>query len=40
MASAISQRYYIVDDGRTVHAGEMAALKSNKALIHTYLGAA
>ncbi|HSH77182.1 MAG TPA: ABC transporter ATP-binding protein [Herpetosiphonaceae bacterium] len=40
MASAISERYFIVDDGRTVHAGEMAALKADKTLIHTYLGAA
>lgn len=40
MASAISQRYYIVDDGRTVHAGMMEALRHDRALIQTYLGAA
>ncbi|MDP9309765.1 MAG: ABC transporter ATP-binding protein [Chloroflexota bacterium] len=40
MASAISQRYYIVDDGRTVHTGAMAALRDNKPLVQTYLGAA
>ncbi len=40
MASAISERYFIVDDGRTVHTGAMAALRQNKPLIQTYLGAA
>jgi branched-chain amino acid transport system ATP-binding protein len=40
MASAISQRYSIVDDGRTVHAGAMSALRQNKPLIQSYLGAA
>jgi branched-chain amino acid transport system ATP-binding protein len=40
MASAISQRYFIVDEGRTIHAGAMAALRADTALVHTYLGAA
>jgi branched-chain amino acid transport system ATP-binding protein len=40
MASAISERYFIVDDGRTVHAGAMAGLRQDQALVHTYLGAA
>lgn len=39
MASAISQRYFILDDGRTVHSGAMAELRRNQSLIHTYLGA-
>ena len=40
MASAISEHYFIVDDGRTVHSGAMAALRQDQALVHTYLGAA
>ena len=39
MASAISERYFIVDDGRTVHAGAMTALRQDQKLVHTYLGA-
>lgn len=39
VASAISKRYFIVDDGKTVNTGEMQGLKANKPLIQTYLGA-
>jgi branched-chain amino acid transport system ATP-binding protein len=40
MASAISERYFMIDDGRTVHSGQMAALRQDHTLVHTYLGAA
>lgn len=40
MASRLAQRYYILDDGKTVHAGEMAALVQDRELIQRYLGAA
>lgn len=40
MASQLAQNYYILDDGKTVHAGAMADLVQDKALIHRYLGAA
>ncbi len=39
MASAISQCYFIVDHGRTVHSGAMETLKANKQMTQTYLGA-
>jgi len=39
MASSIADRYYIVDDGRTVHEGAMKELVGNKELIAKYLGA-
>lgn len=40
MASAISQAYYMLDDGRTVDHGTMTALRGNPQLIQRYLGAA
>ncbi len=39
MASSIADRYYIVDDGRTVHEGAMKELVGNKELVAKYLGA-
>lgn len=39
MASQLGQNYYIIDDGKTVNAGEMAALVQDADLIHRYLGA-
>jgi branched-chain amino acid transport system ATP-binding protein len=39
MASSIADRYYIVDDGRTVHEGAMKELAANKELVAKYLGA-
>ena len=39
MASSIADRYYIVDDGRTVHEGAMKELAGNKELVAKYLGA-
>ena len=39
MASQLAEYYYIVDDGKTVHAGKMADLVQDEALIHRYLGA-
>lgn len=39
MASTLADRYYIVDDGRTVHNGAMKDLVGNKELIAKYLGA-
>lgn len=40
MASTIGDRFYIVDDGRTVHHGEMKELKENEKLRKQYLGIA
>jgi len=40
MAAQLADRYYILDDGHTVHAGQMAALVGDQALITRYLGAA
>jgi branched-chain amino acid transport system ATP-binding protein len=40
MASQLAQFYAIIDDGRTVHAGAMADLVKDEALIHRYLGTA
>ncbi|MEO8288061.1 MAG: ABC transporter ATP-binding protein [Chloroflexota bacterium] len=40
MASELADRYYILDDGRSVQSGQMADLVTNKALITRYLGAA
>jgi len=39
MASTLADRYYIVDDGRTVHEGAMKELVGNKELVAKYLGA-
>lgn len=39
MASQLGRQYYIIDDGRIVHNGEMADLVLDEALIHRYLGA-
>jgi branched-chain amino acid transport system ATP-binding protein len=38
MASALADEYYLIDDGRTVHAGAMAALVADHALKQKYLG--
>ncbi len=40
MASQLGQYYYIIDDGKTVHAGKMADLVQDAELVHRYLGAA
>ncbi|CAM3261387.1 MULTISPECIES: ABC transporter ATP-binding protein [Brevibacillus] len=40
MASTIGDGYYIIDDGRTVHSGQMAELKVNESLKKEYLGIA
>jgi len=39
MASHLSDYYYIIDDGRVAHNGEMKDLMENRELIHRYLGA-
>ncbi len=39
MAAQLADQYYILDDGRTVHAGAMAALAGDPALVARYLGA-
>jgi branched-chain amino acid transport system ATP-binding protein len=39
MASQLGKHYYIIDDGRIAHSGEMADLILDEALIHRYLGA-
>ncbi|MEA3310560.1 MAG: ABC transporter ATP-binding protein [Chloroflexota bacterium] len=39
MASQLGETYYIVDDGQTVHAGQMASLVADRELIQRYLGA-
>ncbi|WP_217588192.1 ABC transporter ATP-binding protein [Lentibacillus saliphilus] len=38
MASQIGDRFFIIDNGETVHHGEMEALKTDKAMMKTYLG--
>lgn len=38
LASAVGERYYIIDDGQTVHKGLMEALIKNKELQQRYLG--
>jgi branched-chain amino acid transport system ATP-binding protein len=38
MASALADDFYLIDDGRTVHAGAMAALAADAALKKKYLG--
>ena len=40
MASRLGESYYIVDDGKTVHSGEMSVLVKDTELVHQYLGAA
>ncbi|WP_164670164.1 ABC transporter ATP-binding protein [Virgibacillus doumboii] len=40
MASKIGDRFYIIDDGQTVHNGQMDELKNDKALMKKYLGIA
>ncbi len=40
MASQLAQYYYILDDGKSVHSGQMADLVGDTALIHRYLGTA
>ncbi|MEH7384715.1 ABC transporter ATP-binding protein [Bacillus sp. JJ1521] len=40
MASTIGDRFFIIDDGRTVHHGEMKELKENEQLRRQYLGIA
>ncbi|HUS16721.1 MAG TPA: ABC transporter ATP-binding protein [Chloroflexia bacterium] len=40
MASQLADQYYILDDGRTVHDGRMAALVGDQPTITRYLGAA
>ncbi|NBD36105.1 MAG: ATP-binding cassette domain-containing protein [Chloroflexi bacterium] len=39
MASQLGERYYIIDDGQSVHEGAMADLVEDEALIQRYLGA-
>ncbi len=38
MAEALGERFYLVDDGRTVHEGPMATLAADAALKQRYLG--
>ncbi|RDW18953.1 ABC transporter ATP-binding protein [Oceanobacillus chungangensis] len=38
MASKIGKKFYIIDDGRTVHSGQMDELKEDKVLMKKYLG--
>ncbi|MEH7381656.1 ABC transporter ATP-binding protein [Bacillus sp. JJ1533] len=40
MASTIGDRFFIIDDGRTVHRGDMKELKENEQLRKQYLGIA
>ncbi|MCA1030960.1 ABC transporter ATP-binding protein [Bacillus timonensis] len=40
MASTIGDRFYILDDGKTVHKGNMEELKENEQLRKQYLGIA
>jgi branched-chain amino acid transport system ATP-binding protein len=40
MASKLAHSYTIIDDGKSVHAGAMADLVQDEALIHRYLGTA
>jgi len=39
MASQLGEHYYIIDDGKIVHHGAMAALVQDRALVERYLGA-
>jgi branched-chain amino acid transport system ATP-binding protein len=39
MASMLADRYYILDDGHSVHSGQMADLVKDRALISQFLGA-
>ncbi len=39
MASQLGEEYSIIDEGRTVHEGQMEALVEDEALIQRYLGA-
>jgi branched-chain amino acid transport system ATP-binding protein len=38
MASKIGSHFYIIDDGKTVHHGQMAELREDKVLMKKYLG--
>jgi len=38
MAEALADQFYLVDDGRTVREGPMAALVADAALKQKYLG--
>jgi len=40
MASTLGNRFYIIDDGRTVYSGGMSALKEDEQLKRKYLGIA
>jgi branched-chain amino acid transport system ATP-binding protein len=40
MASRIGDRFYIIDDGKTVHSGTMSELKDDEATKRKYLGIA
>ncbi len=40
MASQLADRYYLIDDGRTVKEGAMADLVNDRATVQRYLGAA
>lgn len=40
MASKIGDQFYIIDDGQTVHNGQMDELKNDKKLMKKYLGIA
>lgn len=40
VARHLADRYTIIEEGRSVHAGEMEGLTQDPALIHRYLGAA
>lgn len=39
MASQLAKRYVIIDDGKSVHSGDMHDLVQNEDLVHEYLGA-
>jgi branched-chain amino acid transport system ATP-binding protein len=38
MASALADDFYLIDDGRTVHAGAMASLVADETMKMRYLG--
>lgn len=40
MASQLADRYYILDDGKVAHQGQMAALVADREVVTRYLGAA
>jgi branched-chain amino acid transport system ATP-binding protein len=40
MASTVGDRFFIIDEGKTVHSGAMSDLKNNKDLRQKYLGIA